>query len=336
MTRATAAAQAAHRPGQRVYTVTRAGPPGIQRYAQTWSGDNTTSWRTLRWNLRMGLSMGLSGMFNVGHDIGGFAGPVPDAELLVRWVQSGAFSPRFIMNSWKQDGRTNTPWLHPKALPIVRDWIRLRYRLMPYLYSLFWRAYQFGEPILRATFYEFESDPRAFEDSDDFLFGPNLLVASVVEPGQRSRRVYLPEGPANWIDFWTGRHHRAGATVTAAAPLEGIPLYVPAGGIIPTTDTNEMRRKHDEPSRAIRVYPGRGSGASSFTLYEDDGDTHAFLEGDFARIEIALEWTPKWIRVRAHRSGAYRLPYRSMRVVLPPGESRRLEAAGEGVELTAP
>ena len=196
MTRATAEAQSAHRPGQRVYTVTRAGPPGIQRYAQTWSGDNTTSWHTLRWNLRMGLSMGLSGMFNVGHDIGGFAGPVPEAELLVRWVQSGVFSPRFIMNSWKEGGETNSPWLHAEALPIIRSWIRLRYRLLPYLYTLFWRASQFGEPILRPAFYEFEADPRAFEDGDDFLCGPNLLVASVVEPGQRSRRVYLPRGPA--------------------------------------------------------------------------------------------------------------------------------------------
>ena len=109
MTRATAEAQAAHRPGERVYTVTRAGPPGIQRYAQTWSGDNTTSWHTLRWNMRMGLTMSLSGMFNTGHDVGGFNGPVPDAELLVRWVQNGVFSPRFIMNSWKAGGEVNTP-----------------------------------------------------------------------------------------------------------------------------------------------------------------------------------------------------------------------------------
>jgi hypothetical protein len=95
MTRASYEAQAARFPGERVFTVTRAGPPGIQRYAQTWSGDNTTSWRTLRWNIRMGLTMSLSGMFNVGHDVGGFAGPVPDPELLVRWVQSATFSPRF-------------------------------------------------------------------------------------------------------------------------------------------------------------------------------------------------------------------------------------------------
>jgi len=336
MTRATAEAQAAHRPSERVYTVTRAGPPGIQRYAQTWSGDNTTSWHTLRWNLRMGLTMSLSGMFNTGHDVGGFAGPVPDAELLVRWVQSGMFSPRFIMNSWKAGGETNTPWLHPEVLPIIRDWIRLRYRLLPYLYTLYWRAAEFGEPMLRPTFYEFEHDTATFDDCDDFLCGPNLLVASVVEPNQRARSVYLPKGPQDWVDFWTGTHHRAGATVISPSPLEQIPLFVPAGGLIPTTDTADMTRTHDEPSRAIRMFPGRGGGSSTFALYEDDGHTRAYVDGDSARIEIGLEWTPRRIRVHVRKTGTYRLPYGAIRVLLPPGESRRVEAVGEGIALLVP
>jgi alpha-glucosidase len=335
MTRATAEAQAAHRPGERVYTVTRAGPPGIQRYAQTWSGDNTTSWHTLRWNIRMGLTMSLSGMFNTGHDIGGFAGAVPDAELLVRWVQAGAFNPRFIMNSWKAGGETNSPWLHPDVLAIVRDWIRLRYRLMPYVYTLYWRAMQFGEPMLRPLFYDFEQDPRAFDDCDDFLLGPNLLVAPIVAAGQRARSVYLPRGPAGWVDLWTGAHYRSGMTVDAAAPLERIPLYAPAGAVIPTTDTGDMRRLHDEPSRALRLFPGRGSGASAFTLYEDDGATLAYQDGTSATVGIDLEWTSRRIRLRASVAGAYALPCRTMRVRLPPGESRRLEAVAEGIELIA-
>jgi alpha-glucosidase len=335
MTRATYEAQSAHAPDERVYTVTRAGPPGIQRYAQTWSGDNTTSWRTLRWNIRMGLSMSLSGMFNVGHDIGGFAGPVPDAELLVRWVQSGAFSPRFIMNSWKPGGEVNTPWLHPGALPIIRDWIRFRYRLLPYLYTLCGRAARFGEPILRPTFYEFEKDDRAFEDSDDFLVGPNLLVASVVEPGATTRAVYLPEGPSTWVDFWTGKHRAAGAMIDAEAPLARIPLFVPAGGIIPTTDASDMRHMHDEPSRALRIFPGRGSGESDFTLYEDDGRSGRYLADEFAEIAIEMKWSRKAVRLRATKSGRYRLPFDTIRVIAPPGETRSLEAVGEGVRLVS-
>jgi alpha-glucosidase len=333
MTRATFDAQAAHQPDERVFTITRAGPPGIQRYAQTWSGDNTTSWHTLRWNIRMGLNMSLSGMFNTGHDVGGFHGPSPDPELLVRWVQNGAFSPRFIMNSWKEGGEVNTPWLHPQVLPIIRDWIRFRYRLLPYLYTLYWRAAEFGEPMLRPPFYEFPDDAKAFDDSDDFLLGPNLLVASIVEPGQRERSVYLPKGPAGWIDFWTGEHHRAGATALAPAPLERIPLFVPAGAIIPTTDTTDMRRRHDEPSRALRIFPGRGRGASTFTLYEDDGHTRAHREGDFAQVVIDARWNATEIRVHARKHGRYATPYSVMRVVLPPGERRSLIVTSKDLSL---
>ena len=333
MTRATFEAQARHTGEERVFTVTRAGPPGIQRYAQTWSGDNTTSWHTLRWNIRMGLSMSLSGMFNVGHDVGGFHGPVPDAELLVRWVQSGAFSPRFIMNSWKEGGEVNTPWLHREVLPIIRDWIRLRYRLLPYVYTLYWRAATLSEPMLRPRCYEFPDDALAFEDSDDFLLGSNLLVASVVEPGQRKRSVYLPQGPSGWIDFWSGAHQRAGTTVIAPAPLERIPLFVPAGAILPATDTADMTRKHDEPSRALRIFPGQGRGESTFTVYEDDGLTHGHSQGQYARIECRLEWTNRSVHVVASKHGDYPLPYRSMRAVAPAAERRRLTVAGEGIEL---
>jgi alpha-glucosidase (family GH31 glycosyl hydrolase) len=113
--------------------VTRGGPPGIQRYAQTWSGDNTTSWETLRWNIRTGLQMSLSGMFNVGHDVGGFAGPVPEPELFVRWVQACCLNPRMVMNSWKAGGINNVPWLHPDMTAHVAAAIRLRYQLLPYL-----------------------------------------------------------------------------------------------------------------------------------------------------------------------------------------------------------
>ena len=333
MTRSTFEAQEAHSPGERPFTVTRAGPPGIQRYAQTWSGDNTTSWHTLRWNIRMGLTMSLSGMFNTGHDIGGFAGPVPDAELLVRWVQSAAFNPRCIMNSWKANGETNTPWMHPEVLPIVRDWIRLRYRFMPYLYSLYRRAPSDGEPILRPRFFDHAEDAHAFDDTDDFHVGPNLLVAAVVEEGARTRDVYLPQGPGGWIDFWTGVHHRAGTTVVADAPLAYIPLFVPAGAILPVTDTSDMTRRHDESSRALRVFPGRGSGESAFALYEDDGLSLRYRDGDYAELDCTLAWTPRTVRVHVRKRGSYALPYDVLRVVLPPGERRKVDLRGEGVEL---
>jgi alpha-glucosidase len=110
MTRATREAQLAAKPRERPFTITRAGGPGIQRYAQTWSGDNTTGWDSLKWNLRTGLGMSLSGLYNIGHDIGGFAGPTPGPELLIRWTQAGVLHPRFLMNFWKPDNVTTSPW----------------------------------------------------------------------------------------------------------------------------------------------------------------------------------------------------------------------------------
>jgi alpha-glucosidase len=254
MTRATHEAQASYAPDERVFTVTRRAA-GNQRYAQTWSGDNTTSWDTLRWNLRMGLTMSLSGMFNTGHDVGGFSGPTPDPELLVRWVQSGAFSPRFIMNSWKEGGEVNTPWLHPKVLPIVRNWIRLRYRLLPYLYTLYSRAARFAEPMLRPRFYDYPGDPRAFEDTDDFHVGTNLLVASIVEArSARASCLTCPRGRASGSISGPATSIEPARRSWRRAP-RCIPLFVPAGAIVPVTDTADMRRKRRTLARAASV-PG--------------------------------------------------------------------------------
>ena len=251
MTRASFEAQARHRPGEVPFSVTRAGCPGIQRYAQTWSGDNTTSWATLRWNIRTGLQMSLSGMFNVGHDVGGFAGPVPDAELFVRWVQACCLNPRMVMNSWKADGTVNVPWLHPDVTPLVNAAIALRYRLLPYLWLLFERARDHGEPIIRPTFYRFPDDEACFADSDDFMVGDEVLVAPVVTQGATTRRVYLPREPRGWIDFATGAQHPGGATVDVAAPLSHLPLFVRAGARLPLAEPVGPVPTHDDPVREV-------------------------------------------------------------------------------------
>jgi alpha-glucosidase len=236
MTRATWEAQRERAaPGEPVYTVTRAGPPGIQRYAQTWSGDNGTSWRTLKWNIRTGLQMSLSGLFNVGHDVGGFHGPVPEPELFARWVQACCLNPRMVMNSWKAGNVVNLPWMHPEVADTVRAAIELRYHLLPYLWQLFERAAEHHEPIIRPTFFDFPDDAQCLQDSDDFMLGPDLLVAPVVEPGQHVRRVWLPVLPvgACWFDFHTRQRYASGAWHTVAAPLDVLPLFARTGARIP-------------------------------------------------------------------------------------------------------
>ena len=332
MTRATREAQLAARPNVRPFTVTRAGGPGLQRYAQTWSGDNTTSWASLRGNFRTGLGMSLSGMFNIGHDVGGFAGPPPDPELLIRWTQAGLLHPRFLMNSWKDDGVTTSPWLHPEALPAIRAALRLRLRLMPYLYSAMVCAHEAHVPVLAPAFVAFEDDPACFADADAAMFGPCLLAAPALREGAREVEVYLPAGPESWRDVWTGRVHAAGQCATIPAPLDRLPLLAPAGAIVATTDSGgDASRLHDEPSRALRVFPGAGEGASRAVLVEDDGLS---LAGATTRVTIGLSWTASTVRVEVAASGSYPLPYRAARVILPEDEARTVELSGaDGIGL---
>jgi alpha-glucosidase len=165
MVRASWEAQVAAHPDERPFVLTRAGCPGVQRYAQTWSGDNATSWHTLRWNIPMGLGMGLSGLPNHGHDVGGFWGDAPDPELFLRWVQHGIFQPRFTIHSWRADGTANEPWMHPEVLPLVRAAMQFRYRLIPYLYTLLHQAAQTGAPITRPFVYAFPDDPAGHTES---------------------------------------------------------------------------------------------------------------------------------------------------------------------------
>jgi alpha-glucosidase len=336
MTRATFEAQIAAKPEERPFTVTRSGAPGIQRYAQTWSGDNETSWESLKWNLRTGLGMSLSGMFNIGHDIGGFAGPPPGPELLIRWTQAGLLHPRFLMNSWKPDNVVTSPWLHPEALPAIREAIRLRLRLMPYLYSAMREAHEAHRPILTPSFILFEDDPASFADSDTLVVGPSLLAAPVTAEGAREVAVYLPAGPQFWQDLATGEAHPAGQTVTIPAPLERLALLAPAGAIIPTTDSGDnYSRRHDEPSRSLLVFPGLRAGRSSAILYEDDGIS---ASGPVTRVNIELAWTESTIEVVVSARGDfvvsargdYPLPYRTMRIALPSGETRTLQLRYEG------
>ena len=254
MTRATFEAQGRRVPNSENFTVTRGGPPGIQRYSQTWSGDNTTSWETLRWNIRTGLQMSLSGMFNVGHDVGGFAGPVPEPELFVRWVQACCLNPRMVMNSWKAGGINNVPWLHPDMTAHVAAAIRLRYQLLPYLWSLFEKAHALHQPIIRPTFYDFPDDDHCYTDSDDFMLGDALLVAPVVEKGALTRRLYLPGGPAAWFDFYSGESLAAGQHHLVDAPLGRLPLFARDGAVVAMAISTTGLPSHTDPENVLRRF----------------------------------------------------------------------------------
>ena len=184
--------------------------------------------------------MSLSGMFNIGHDVGGFAGPPPGPELLIRWTQAGLLHPRFLMNSWKDDGVTTSPWLHPEALPAIREALRLA--LAAYALSLQrdGSGARGPHPCAGADLHSpSRTTPPAFADADAAMFGPSLLAAPVLREGAREVEVYLPAGVECWRDFWTGRVYAAGLSATIAAPLDRLPLIAPAGAIVATTDSGD-------------------------------------------------------------------------------------------------
>ncbi len=300
MLRTSRRAQQDHAPDRRPFLVSRAGGAGMQRYVQTWSGDNATSWESLKYNIRMGLGLALSGVSNSGHDIGGFAGPSPDAELFVRWVEAGVFMPRFSIHSWNDDGSANEPWMFPEATQFVRDLIRLRYRLLPYLYDLGRRYHTDFEPIVRPTFHDFPDDPACFEDVDDLMLGPSMLVASVVEPGVTSREVYLPAG-AVWVDFWTGERFQGGKRIARPAPWGQPPLLVREGSAIPL-NVADQSFDHRADARGFAVFAPQ-AGTFEATCYEDDGETEAWRTGGFGHWILVVEATSEAMSVDLRASG---------------------------------
>jgi alpha-glucosidase len=255
--------QAAQAPDKRPYTITRAGSAGIARYGQTWSGDNETSWKTLRYNLTQGLNMSLSGLYNIGHDVGGFHGPSPGPELLCRFVEFCALWPRMVMNSWKTSGIVNTPWMHESVLPEVRSAMNLRHSLIPYLYTQMWRAAAEDVPAVRPLLWDFASDVTAVTVEDAFMLGPDLLVAPVLEEGATTREVYLPAHPGGWYDWHDGTAFEGGRIVTVAAPLGRLPLFARAGAIVPIEDENGL----------TAIAFGTSDRGASSLVYVDDGET---------------------------------------------------------------
>jgi alpha-glucosidase len=277
----------------------------------------------MRWNQRMALTMSLSGMFNTGHDIGGFDGPVPDAEMLIRWTQACCLVPRMIMNSWKADGSVNSPWLHAEATAPIRAAVDLRLKLLPYLYTQLWRATSEHLPVLRPTFFDFGDDPATWADNDEMMVGPDLLVAPVFEPGARKRSLYLPKHAHGWFDWWTGAHHAGGREVEVTAPLHRLPLFVRGGALVPTTDHAHGHALTEEPSRALLWFPGK-DGADSALLYEDDGRRPAAAADRHVLHRFNASAHAATLQLAMDTQGAWPLPYKQIRVVLPAGEKRRV------------
>lgn len=282
--RATFEGLSAARPDRRPFILTRAGFAGIQRYAAVWTGDAPSTWDTLRATLPMLLNLGLSGVPFVGSDVGGFSGKA-SAELYSRWMQLGALSPFFRCHTSKM-GNRQEPWQFGAIVEdVCRAAIGERYRLLAYLYSLAFEAAQTGAPILRPLVYEFQDDPAVHAMGDEAMLGPWLLCAPVLEEGATARRVYLP--PGRWLDLASGAVLEGRRTLDVAVTLGSIPTFLRAGAVLPTIDVMAWSDREAIRTLTFDLFPG--DAASSFTLYEDDGDGPALASGTYSRVEVRLE-----------------------------------------------
>jgi alpha-glucosidase len=288
-------------PNRRPFVLSRAGSAGIQRYAANWTGDNVSRWDHLAVSMPMATGLGLSGQAFVGADIGGFMGDA-NAELFLRWMQYGVLTP-FCRNHSAIAHVDQYPWsFGPVVAKLVAEAVRLRYRLMPYLYTAFVEASRTGAPVQRPLVFDHQDDPMVRDLDDEYLFGPDLLVAPVVAAGVTARQVYLPAG--TWVDWYDGTVLTGPGFVTAATPMDRIPLYARGGAVIPMWPQAPQRADRYQPrSTDLHVVVPAVDGTHTSVLVEDDGVSTAAECGAFRRTVLSLRRDGHTVTVQARTCG---------------------------------
>lgn len=268
--------------GKRPFVITRACYAGTQKYSTVWTGDNQSFWEHLRMSISMLLNLGLSGFTFCGTDVGGFSFDCT-GELLSRWVQVGCFTPLFRNHSCINT-RDQEPWAFDKeTLDINRKYIKLRYRLLPYIYDLMWKGENDGLAVMRPLVLHYPNDENTYNINDEFMFGENILAAPVVEQGKTFRAVYLPEG--RWVDFWTGEVFDGKNTILKNAPLDICPIYVKVGSIIPNYPDQSYVGEKNIEELVLDVYPGNGE----YIHYHDDGESFEYKNGKYNLYEFKMQ-----------------------------------------------
>ncbi|MBN2357290.1 DUF4968 domain-containing protein [candidate division KSB1 bacterium] len=295
---------------ERPFIITRAGSAGIQRYSAVWTGDNVASEDHLELGIRLLQGLGLSGVSFTGTDVGGFIG-TPTPELFARWMQVGALSPFFRTHS--QHGTSDQePWSFGEYIEeLNRRTIEWRYRLLPYLYSLVWQSHQTGAPVIRPLFYHDQEDEATFyhEFQHQFFVGEKVLAAPVTRIGQYLKKVYLPAG--KWLDLNDDKIYQGAQTVLVEAPLNRLPLFLRQGGILVGREAMQYVGEKPGADLTVDVFPGQGT----FMLYEDDGASMAYLQGNYRTTLFELSGdTGRWVLSKSHTHDGYEIEDRTLTV----------------------
>lgn len=299
--------------GKRPFLLTRAGYSGVQRFAAVWTGDNRSFWEHLQMSLPMTMNLGLSGVAFNGPDVGGFAHDA-NPELLARWTQVGAFTPYFRNHS-AIGTHYQEPWqFGEKYEAIIKKYIQLRYKWMPQLYTLFQQAHKTGLPVTRPLLMEYPADPKTEQLHDQFMIGDNVIIAPIMSPGLTDRAVYLPEG--DWVDYFNGEEYQGGKMQLVHAELEKMPIFVRKGTALAhgeVVSSMETKQKDME----LHLYADDKNNTYHFEFYDDDGETFAYQNRQYMRLDLSLSCSPEEIELRVNeREGFYHPPYKKIKIVL--------------------
>ncbi len=295
--------------GKRPFNLTRSGFSGVQRYAAVWTGDNVAYDDHMMLGVRMVNSMGLTGIAFAGYDVGGFVGNA-DINLFTRWISIGSLSPFFRGHSMI-NSRDSEPWSYgEEAEQISRNYIKFRYQLLPYIYSLFYEASLNGMPVQRSLAIDYTHDPKIYDGQffNQYLLGPSILVAPV-ESNKEFVKVYFPEG--DWYYLYTGKKYAGNTEVILECPLNKLPVFVKAGAILPM-QPSKSNTKEITTTTILHIYVG---GNCSFTHYEDDGATFDYQKGNFAKRLIENKSSERKVVLSAVE-GTYTSPAKKLKIVL--------------------
>jgi oligosaccharide 4-alpha-D-glucosyltransferase len=263
-------------PAVRLFNLNRSGFAGSQRYAVfPWTGDVSRTWEGLQAQLPSLLSMSMCGLGYIHSDAGGFTPDSKDEELYTRWLEFAVFCPIFRVHGDRKV--PPEPIFHSDATKdVVRDFIKLRYRMLPYNYTLAWLNSSQGTPLMRPLYYSDPENALVGNYSDEYYWGDEFLVAPVLYKGQEKKDVYLPEG--TWFDFWNDNKHAGGRTINEKLAMDKIPVYVKAGSFVPMIDPITNTAGYSSANLTVHYYFDEGAKSSSYTMYEDDGKINGDLE----------------------------------------------------------
>lgn len=315
--------------GKRPFNLTRSGFAGIQRYAAVWTGDNVSYDEHMMLGVRLVNSMGLSGIAFAGYDVGGFVGEA-SSKLFARWISIGALSP-FFRGHTMINSRDSEPWAFGEETEqIARNYIRLRYQLMPYLYSCFYEASKTGMPVQRSLAIDYTHQPNVYKGTyqHQYLFGPNILVAPV-ESDKELVKVYLPKG--NWYYLFDGKVFEGEQEIVVECPPHKLPIFVKGSAIIPMQQAAQ-NTKAKQPILYLHVYQGQEN--ASFDYYTDDGETFDYQRGAFSLRKISYLASQKKI-VIGPAEGTYSSPVKTVKVMLHGFKQSSATINGQAVKLEA-